>query len=108
MKKEFIVIMVTCPSKREALRIVRTLLERKAVACANILPQIRSHYRWKGRIESARETCVLMKTRAGSFTSVSKLIRSLHSYEVPEIIAIPILDGSPSYLEWLSRETRCA
>lgn len=98
-----IVVLVTCGSIREARRIGHALVEQRLVACANILEApVRSIYRWKGKVESAREILVVLKTFRKRFTAVEREVRRLHSYDVPEIIALPILAGSDGYLRWIS------
>ncbi|HUA60224.1 MAG TPA: divalent-cation tolerance protein CutA [Verrucomicrobiae bacterium] len=96
-----IVVLSTCANAEEAERIGRLLVEQHLAACVNVLPEIRSIYRWKGAIESAGECLLLIKTARPKFASVSAELRKAHSYELPEVLAIPVLDGSPDYLEWL-------
>ena len=95
------VVFTTAGSIAEAERIARALVERRLAACVNILPQIRSIYRWQGKIEDAAEILLLIKTSAERFPAVRDAIRELHSYDVPECICLPITDGSPDYLKWL-------
>ncbi len=98
-----IVVMVTCGSAREARRIARALVERRLAACANILAApMRSIYRWKGKVESASEFLLLLKTSRRKFAALEKAVRALHRYDVPEIIALPIAAGSRDYLAWIS------
>ena len=99
-----IVVLSTCASSEEAERIARTLVEKKLAACVNILPAVRSIYRWKGAIEDDQETLLLIKTSRALFGDLRVEIQKHHSYEVPEVIAVPIVDGSEGYLEWLDRE----
>lgn len=102
-----IVVLVTCGSRPEARKIARALLERQLAACVNLLPgRVESVYRWKGKVERAREVLLLIKTSRRVFAALEKEIRRLHSYEVPEIIALPISAGSPAYLKWISQSTR--
>jgi periplasmic divalent cation tolerance protein len=102
-----IVVVTTCGSAGEALRIAGALVERKLAACVNIQQvPVRSIYRWKGRIESAKEFLLLIKTSRKRFAELEKAIRRLHSYEVPEIIALPIVAGSTKYLAWISDSIR--
>ena len=101
MKK--IVVLVTCASRREAERVARAVVEKKLAACANIATTaVKSVYRWKGKIEMADEFPLMMKTTRGKFAALEKEIRRLHSYETPEIIALPIVDGSVAYLRWIA------
>ncbi len=98
-----IVVLVTCGSAREARSIARALVERKLAACVNLLPApVESVYRWKGKIESAKEFLLIVKTTRKRFAAVQAEIRRLHSYEVPEIIALPIAMGSRDYLTWIA------
>lgn len=105
MDKNFIVVMVTCSSNREAKKIAGSLLDKRLVACANIVPGIRSRFWWKGEIESAREVLVMMKTKKENFKKIEREVKSLHSYDVPEIIATPVIMGSKQYLKWIKDET---
>ena len=98
-----LVVLVTCRSEKEAERIARTLVDARLAACGNILRSpVRSIYRWKEKIESAREVLLLLKTSRRRFPTLQAAIKRLHSYDVPEIIALPIAAGSPSYLSWLA------
>jgi periplasmic divalent cation tolerance protein len=102
-----IVVLVTCGSRKEARRIAQALVEAKLAACVNILPaNVESIYRWKGRVEVAREVLLVIKTTGGLFGAVERRIRDLHSYEVPEVIAIPIARGSGAYLRWVTDSLR--
>ena len=95
-------VMVACANKREALTIARAAIEARLAACANVLPwPMDSIYRWKGNVEQAKEVLLLMKTSRKKIDELSELVKKLHSYEVPEFIAMPIVDGSPDYLAWL-------
>ena len=98
----YIVVIMTTSSKEEAVEIVRSLLEERLIACANIVGPISSIFWWEGKIDEAREFLVFMKSHENHFERLSERVREIHSYEVPEIIALPIIKGSPSYLEWLS------
>ena len=99
-----IVVFTTCESEDEASRLARHLVDQKLAACVNILPQMRSIYRWEEKIEDAPEFLMLIKSRRDLFDSLKAEIAKIHSYEIPEVIAIPIVDGSPGYLSWLDRE----
>ncbi len=101
-----IVVLSTCASSEEAERIARTLVEKKLAACVNILPVVRSIYRWKGAIEDDQETLLLIKTSRALFGDLRVEIQKLHSYEVPEAIAIPIVDGLERYLKWMADALR--
>ena len=97
-----IVVLVTCGSAKEARRIARALVKARLAACANVVDTpVRSIYRWKGRVESAKEYLLVIKTSRGRFRALERVVKRLHSYDVPEIIALPITEGSPAYLKWL-------
>ncbi len=98
-----IVVLVTCASQREAQKIARALVEKRLAACGNVFPaDVKSIYRWKGKINTARETLLILKTTRKQFAKLEREIRGLHSYDVPEIIAIPVVAGSAPYLQWVS------
>src|ERR1700680_4523936 len=99
-----IVVLCTCASAEEAARIARALVEKKLAACVNVMPAVRSFYRWKGAVEDEQESLLVIKSSRGLFDQLRVEIEKLHSYEVPEVIAVPIVDGSEGYLEWLERE----
>jgi len=99
-----IVVLSTCGSAEEAAKIARALVEKKLAACVNVMPAIRSFYRWKGEIEDEQELLLVIKSSRLLFDQLRAEIERLHSYEVPEVIAVPIVDGSEGYLEWLERE----
>lgn len=96
------IVLSTAGSEVEARKIARHLVERQLAACVNIIPQIESIYRWQGEIETGREWLLLIKTRAKSFSAVREAILELHSYDLPECIAVAIENGSPEYLEWMA------
>lgn len=97
-----IVVLVTCGSRKEARKIARALVEQRLAACVSeIGVPVASTYRWKGKIESAKEFLLLIKTSKRRFAAVRDAVRMLHSYEVPEIIALPIAAGSRKYLDWI-------
>ena len=102
---ETVVILCTCDSDVQAETIAAALVAERLAACVNILPPIRSIYRWKEVIEDARETLLLIKSTATRFTAISDRIHSLHSYDTPEVIALPILSGSEKYLAWIREQT---
>jgi len=96
------VVLVTCGSEEEASRIARTLVGERLAACVNILDSpVRSVYRWKGRIETAMEHLLVIKTRRARLRALEAAVKRLHSYQTPEIIALPVAEGSSEYLTWL-------
>ena len=101
MKTDFIVVLVTCGSKVEAEKIVDALLGKRLIACANIISGIESKFWWKGKIDKAKETLVMLKTRKKHFRRIEKEVKRLHNYEVPELIALPTIAISEGYLYWL-------
>lgn len=104
--KEFIVVFVTCSSMKEAEKIGNSLVEKKLAACVNVVPEIKSIFYWKGKISRENEILLVAKSRMELFDSIQNEVRELHSYEVPEIIALPIEAGSEDYLEWIKKETQ--
>lgn len=95
------IVLSTAGSEEEAHKIARFLVERQLAACVNIVPHIESVYRWQSKVESSREWLLLIKTTAQKFDDVRDAIRELHSYELPECIAIAVEDGSSEYLAWI-------
>jgi periplasmic divalent cation tolerance protein len=96
-----IVVLTTCDSEKQAAQMARHLVEHKVAACVNILPKVRSIYRWQEKIEDATEWILLIKSRRDLFAAVRAEIQKIHTYEVPEVIALPVVDGSDAYLSWL-------
>ena len=101
LENQFIVVLVTTASSLEAEKICSALLDEKLIACANVVGPVVSHFHWSGKVERAEEFLVLMKSRSDLFDQLSETVARLHSYEVPEIIALPIKGGANAYLEWL-------
>ena len=101
-----LLVIANCPDEACANRIALAVVEAGLAACVNLLPRVQSVYRWQGAIESASEVPLLIKTTAGRYTELEAAIRALHPYDVPEIIALPIAQGLPAYLDWLAAETR--
>jgi periplasmic divalent cation tolerance protein len=99
-----IVVLTTCESEQQAQRLARHLIEHHLAACVNILPGARSVYRWKDKIEDAAEFVLIIKSRRDIFVKLREAIAHLHSYEIPEVIALPVVDGSDAYLNWMDRE----
>jgi periplasmic divalent cation tolerance protein len=101
-----IVVMSTCETREEAGRIASALMEKRLAACVNILPGVESVYRWKGKVETAQEFLLIIKTSRARFAELEALIGKVHSYEVPEVIALPIVAGGEGYLAWMDRELK--
>lgn len=102
-----IVVMVTCGSLAEAKKIARAVVEARLAACANVLGSpVQSIYRWKGKVETAKEVLLLIKTTRKRFSALEREVRRLHSYETPEIIAVAIVEGSRAYLQWIEESVR--
>jgi periplasmic divalent cation tolerance protein len=99
-------VLTTCGSLEEARSIAQTLVERQLAACVNIVPQIESVYRWQGEVETATEWLLVIKTTAGAFDRLRGTLSELHSYELPECIAIAVEDGTAAYLEWIGESVR--
>ncbi len=99
----FVVVLVTCGSRREAARIADAVVARRLAACVNVISApVDSIYRWKGKVEKAREFLLLIKTSRRRLAALRREVEKLHSYDVPEFIALPIAAGSPKYLAWLA------
>ena len=98
-----IIVFSTCDSEESAGTLARALVERRVAACVNILPAIRSFYWWHDKIQDDDEWMLLIKSTRGKFEELRKAIEELHSYDVPEVVALPIVDGAEPYLEWLEK-----
>ncbi|MFO0753602.1 MAG: divalent-cation tolerance protein CutA [Thermodesulfovibrionales bacterium] len=103
---EALVVYITAPGEEEAVKIARTLVEERLAACVNLVKGIRSLYRWEGKIEDDSEVLMIAKTRRELFASLQQRVKELHPYSVPELIALPIVGGSPDYLCWLHDATK--
>ena len=101
-----IVVLVTVGSEREAETIATALLEERLAACVNVTSPVRSLYRWEGRIADDQEWQMVIKTQARLFEALAARVRALHSYDVPEIIALPVLAGTADYVDWIQNETK--
>jgi periplasmic divalent cation tolerance protein len=101
LETPYIIVLVTTANKQEAENITQALLEAKLIACANVIGPLTSHFRWEGKIDNAEEFLVLMKSRQNLFAELSKMVKSLHSYEAPEVLALPVVAGSKLYFDWL-------
>ena len=96
-----LIVFCTCSSREESLKLAQAIVEREAAACVNIVPAVESVYRWEGKIETAQEFLLVIKTTRERFAALQELILKLHSYDTPEVIAVPVVIGLPKYLEWL-------
>ena len=97
----YVVVIMTTSNKEEAAKIVRSLLKERLIACANILGPVSSLFWWREKIDEESEFLVFMKSHKSLFERLSERVTELHSYDVPEIIALPVIEGSPPYLDWL-------
>jgi periplasmic divalent cation tolerance protein len=104
-KSGYVIIFITASSYEEARKVADALVTQKKAACVNIVPKVNSLFRWKGKIEDAEENLLVVKTRAKLLSEVVSTVKAVHSYEVPEIIALPIIEGNPDYLKWIDEET---
>ena len=102
----YIVVLITTTDTKEAKLIARALLEQRQAACVNIIPRISSSFWWQGSIDSAQESLLVVKSRASLLDDIITLVKEIHSYDVPEIIALPIVGGHQDYLEWLGKEVK--
>ena len=98
-----IVVLSTCATEDEAEKLARLLLDQHLAACVSVIPAVRSFYHWKGAIESAAECLLLIKTSRELFDPLCAALEKTHSYEIPEVLALPILGGAANYLEWMGR-----
>ena len=102
---EALIVLTTWPAGEEATGFATTLVEERLAACVNLLPVMESIYRWQGRVEKAPERQVVIKTTAAQFEALKLRLQALHPYDVPELIALPIVDGGAAYLSWLADST---
>ncbi len=103
--RTFVVVLVTAGSNEEGRRIGRAMVEERLAACVNVVGPIRSIYRWEGAVEEAEEHLLVMKARAADVPALTARVRALHSYDVPEVVALPLTGGSEAYLAWLAAAT---
>ncbi|MDY6833685.1 MAG: divalent-cation tolerance protein CutA [Chloroflexota bacterium] len=99
-----IVVFITTASRDEAQSISNILIEKRQVACVNIVPQVDSVFWWEGRVESEQECLLIAKTKTSVLNSVIDIVKQVHSYDVPEVIALPIVGGNGDYLNWINEE----
>ena len=101
-----IIVLVTTASEEEAATIGRSVVKQGLAACANILPLKKSIFHWEGQIAEEQECLIILKSRAALFEELSIAVKQLHSYKVPEIVAMPVVNGSQDYLDWIIENTR--
>lgn len=106
MPGPFIVVLTTFGSPSKARQISKTLLQKKIAACVNILGPAQSFFWWEGKVDKAREHLVLIKTKASYFARLQKFLEKNHPYSVPEIIALPVIKGNASYLNWITKSLK--
>ena len=100
-----LVVMVTTSNQDEAVKIADHVVGARLAACASTIPTVRSIYRWEGKIMNDQESLVLIKTTSDKYAALQETIQALHSYKMPEILALSVAEGLPPYLEWVNRET---
>lgn len=105
MHVDFIIVLITSPSEQVGERIAQVLLKDKLAACVNIIPNIKSIYAWKGEVQNDEEVLLVVKSRAELFDHLVPAVKAIHPYEIPEIIAFPLILGSQDYLDWITNET---
>jgi len=98
------VVFITVGSQEEARRVATALLEGRKAVCVNIVPKIESYFWWQGKLDTDQEILLIVKTRASLVDDLIDLVKSVHSYDVPEVIALPIIGGNQDYLDWLNKE----
>ena len=98
---QYLLVLTTIGNEEEAARLGRSLVEKRLVACVNMVGPVRSVFSWKGKVEDESERLLLMKTRADRYSELERAIQELHPYDVPEVIAVPIERGSEAYLSWV-------
>jgi periplasmic divalent cation tolerance protein len=100
----YIVVFITVKDSEEAQKIANSLLKRRQAACVNIIPEVNSHFWWKDKLDSAKESLLIVKTKESLLPELIKSVKKIHSYSIPEIIALPIVGGSQDYLDWIDSE----
>jgi periplasmic divalent cation tolerance protein len=106
MSADVLLVITNLPDRASAERMAQALIDNRAAACINILAECISVYRWQGKVENATEVPLLIKTTQAAYPRLEQLIRELHPYELPEIVAVPVSTGLPGYLQWVTEETQ--
>ena len=106
IESKYIVILITSPSNEESQRIAELLLSQRQAACVNIISGVESRFWWQGKLESARESLLVIKTESSHLEEIITAVKQVHSYEVPEIIALPVIGGNADYLDWIQNEVK--
>ncbi len=101
---DYIIVFITSGSVKEAEKIADTLVKRALAACVSIIPEVKSVFSWKGKVENEKEVLLVVKSKRAVFSELVKQVKAVHKYEVPEIIALPIVEGSRDYLDWMDSE----
>ena len=104
--RENVVIFITTGTDEEAQEVAKALLNNRLAACVNIVPKINSIFWWNDTLDSAQENLLIVKSRASLLNEIVKLVKEVHSYETPEIVALPIIGGNPDYLDWIGKEIK--
>jgi periplasmic divalent cation tolerance protein len=104
--RENVVIFITAGTDEEAHKVAEALLKNKDAACVNIVPRIRSLFWWHDKLDSAQESLLIVKSKASLLSEIVRLVKQVHSYDVPEVIALPIIGGNPDYLDWIGKEVK--
>ena len=104
--EDILIVFITVPSQEEGERIGANLVESRLAACVNVIPQVSSIFRWQGKIEKENELLLVIKTTRDRMDELTSKIKELHSYDVPEILAVPVFAGSKDYIDWVQQETR--
>lgn len=103
MAEDVLIVLTTWPDAARARQSARTVVEEKLAACANLVPAVESIYRWEGKVETANEVLMILKTTIDRYPMLETRLRALHTYEVPEIVSLRVMDGLPAYLRWVEQ-----
>lgn len=106
MDSDYVIALTTCPADQDASDFARTLVDERLAACVNVFPEMLSVYRWQGTVEQERERQVVIKTTRGRVLALWERLRALHTYDVPEFLVLPVIDGNDAYLRWIGDSTR--